>query len=125
MSRFAIFLTAVICLLFVAMAAPLSIGFIKSTGDFRVDGSTIRQNGTVFDGNLIETTAARSVIELASVANQTGRATEEIGAQIAGSRQRRSQRNPHLIGKPRAFLAPVLDLNGISGELRRTQRLRI
>ena len=67
MSRFAIFLTAVICLLFVAMAAPLSIGFIKSTGDFRVDGSTIRQNGTVFDGNLIETTAARSVIELASV----------------------------------------------------------
>jgi len=51
----------------VAVAAPLSIGFIKSTGDFRVDGSTIRQNGTVFDGNLIETTAARSVIELASV----------------------------------------------------------
>jgi hypothetical protein len=67
MSKLAIFLTAVICLLFVAMAAPLSIGFIKSTGDFRVDGSTIRQNGTLFDGNLIETNAARSVIELASV----------------------------------------------------------
>jgi len=49
------------------MAAPLSIGFIKSTGDFRVDGSTIRQNSTLFEGNLIETTAARSVIELASV----------------------------------------------------------
>jgi hypothetical protein len=67
MSKFAIFLTALICLLFVAMAAPLSIGFIKSTGEFRVDGSTIRQNGTLFEGNLIETTAARSVIELASV----------------------------------------------------------
>jgi hypothetical protein len=49
------------------MAAPLSIGFIRSNGEFRVDGSTIRQNGTLFDGNLIETTAARSVIELASV----------------------------------------------------------
>lgn len=67
MSRCAIFFTAVTCLLFVAMAAPLSIGFVKSAGDFRVDGSTIRQNSTVFDGNLIETTAARSVIELASV----------------------------------------------------------
>jgi len=67
MSKFAIFITVVVCLLFVAMAAPLSIGFIKSNGDFRVDGSTIRQNSTLFDGNLIETTAARSVIELASV----------------------------------------------------------
>jgi len=67
MSKFAIFITVVVCLLFVAMAAPLSIGFIKSTGEFRVDGSTIRQNGTLFEGNLIETTAARSVIELASV----------------------------------------------------------
>jgi hypothetical protein len=67
MSKLAIFLTVAVCLLFVAMAAPLSIGFIKSNGEFRVDGSTIRQNGTLFDGNLIETTAARSVIELASV----------------------------------------------------------
>ncbi|MGA2038129.1 MAG: hypothetical protein ABSH42_02535 [Bryobacteraceae bacterium] len=67
MSKLAIFLTVVACLLFAAMAAPLSIGFIRSNGEFRVDGSTIRQNGTLFDGNLIETTAARSVIELASV----------------------------------------------------------
>lgn len=66
MSKFAIFLVCLMCLLLVAVAAPLSIGFVKSTGDFRVDGSTIRQNGTVFDGNLIETTAARSVVELAS-----------------------------------------------------------
>ena len=67
MSKFAIFITVVVCLLFVAMAAPLSIGFIKSNGDFRVDGSTISQNSTLFASNLIETTAARSVIELASV----------------------------------------------------------
>jgi hypothetical protein len=67
MSKFAIFLVCLMCLLLVAVAAPLSIGFVKSTGDFRVDGSTIRQNGTVFDGNLIETSAARSVVELASV----------------------------------------------------------
>jgi hypothetical protein len=66
MSKFAIFLLCVMCLLLVAVAAPLSIGFVRSTGDFRVDGSTIRQNGTVFDGNLIETSAARSVVQLAS-----------------------------------------------------------
>jgi hypothetical protein len=67
MSKFAIILSGVLCFLSVAMAAPASIGFVKSTGDFRVDGSTIRQNGTVFDGNLIETATARSVVELASV----------------------------------------------------------
>jgi hypothetical protein len=67
MSKFAIFLSIVLCLSCVALAAPASIGFVKSTGDFRVDGSTIRQNSTVFDGNLIETAAARSVVELASV----------------------------------------------------------
>jgi hypothetical protein len=51
------------CLLAVT-AAPASIGTIKSPGDFRVDGSTIIGNGTVFNGNLIETKAARSIIEL-------------------------------------------------------------
>ncbi|MGB7760356.1 MAG: hypothetical protein WBL61_11035 [Bryobacteraceae bacterium] len=67
MSKFSTFLSAGTLLVCVALAAPLSIGFIKSAGDFRIDGSTIRQNGTLFDGNLIETTASRSVIELASV----------------------------------------------------------
>jgi hypothetical protein len=41
-----------------------SVGIVKSTGDFRVDGSTIRGNSTVFEGNLIETTAARSTVQL-------------------------------------------------------------
>jgi hypothetical protein len=67
MSKFVLFFSALAGILFVAVGAPLSIGFIKSTGDFRIDGSTIRQNGTVFDGNLVETTAARSVIELAGI----------------------------------------------------------
>ena len=50
------------CLLLGA-ATPGSIGFVRSTGDFRVDGSTVRGNSTVFDGNVIETAAARSVVQ--------------------------------------------------------------
>jgi hypothetical protein len=46
------------------MGAVPSVGIVKSTGDFRVDGSTIRGNSTVFEGNLIETTAARSTVQL-------------------------------------------------------------
>jgi hypothetical protein len=49
---------------FVVAAAPSSIGFVRSAGDFRVDGSVVRGNSTVFDGNVIETAAARSVIQL-------------------------------------------------------------
>src|ERR1017187_10938050 len=48
------------------LSAASSIGFVKSTGDFRVDGSAVRGNGTVFEGNVIETTSARSVIQLAN-----------------------------------------------------------
>ena len=62
--------------LFAATATPPSIGTIKSPGAFRVDGATIRGNSTVFDGNVIETDATRSVIEL-------------TGAQITLSRQSR------------------------------------
>ena len=51
------------CVLILTASAP-SVGIVKSTGDFRVDGSIIRGNGTVFDGNLIETTAARSTVQL-------------------------------------------------------------
>lgn len=54
------------CLL-VLTAATGSIGTIRSSGDFRVDGSTVRGNGTLFDGNLIETTSARSVVQLHAV----------------------------------------------------------
>lgn len=51
----------------VAMAASLSIGFVQSNGEFRVDGSTIRGNSTIFDGNLVETTSSRSVLQLSGV----------------------------------------------------------
>ena len=52
--------------LMLAAAATPSIGFVKSTGEFRVDGSAVRGNGTVFEGNLVETASARSVIQLAN-----------------------------------------------------------
>jgi len=58
-----IFLVTVGCL-FAAAAATSSIGFVRSAGDFRVDGSVVRGNSTVFDGNVIETSAARSVVQL-------------------------------------------------------------
>jgi len=48
----------------VMTAATGSIGVIRSSGDFRVDGSMVRGNGTVFDGNTIETTTSRSVVQL-------------------------------------------------------------
>ena len=51
-------------ILFTLMASTPTVGIVKSTGDFRVDGSTIRGNGTLFEGNLIETAATRSTIQL-------------------------------------------------------------
>ncbi len=54
------------CLL-AATAAPTSIGSIKSSGEFRLDNSMVRGNSTVFDGDLIETTGARSVVDLNGV----------------------------------------------------------
>lgn len=59
----------VICLILVGCVATLmgsapSVGIVKSTGDFRVDGSSIRGNSTLFEGNLVETTAARSTVDL-------------------------------------------------------------
>ena len=64
MFKSVMFLIAAGSLLVVSAAAP-SIGFVKSAGEFRVDGSAIRGNGTVFEGALVETTTARSVIQLA------------------------------------------------------------
>jgi hypothetical protein len=58
------FLTPIIaggCLL---IAATSSIGVIRSSGEFRLDGSIVRGNSTVFDGNLLETTTTRSVVQL-------------------------------------------------------------
>jgi hypothetical protein len=54
------------CLLAVT-ASPVPIGSIKSSGEFRVDSSVVRGNSTVFDGDVIETEAARSVVDLTGV----------------------------------------------------------
>lgn len=43
-----------------------SIGVVKSNGDFHVNSSALRGNGTVFDGSLLETAAARSVVQLSN-----------------------------------------------------------
>ena len=64
MFKYVLSLLATGSLLAVSAASP-SIGFVKSGGEFRVDGSTVRGNGTVFEGALVETSSARSVIQLA------------------------------------------------------------
>ncbi len=52
----------------VLVSAPSSsIGLVKSTGEFRVDGSAVRGNGNIFEGNVVETGASRSIIQLADV----------------------------------------------------------
>jgi hypothetical protein len=61
---FALLVSGVLSLL---NAASTSIGFVKSNGTFRVDGSTIRGNSTIVDGNVVETTDARSVVEIGGV----------------------------------------------------------
>jgi hypothetical protein len=66
MFRFLVSLLAGGCWL-AATAATGSIGVIRSNGDFRVDGSTVRGNGTLFDGDVIETMDARSVVQLDAV----------------------------------------------------------
>jgi hypothetical protein len=48
------------------MAAPPSIGVIRSTGDFQVDGSTVTGNATLFEGSTVQTSAAQSKIQLSS-----------------------------------------------------------
>ena len=50
--------------LFALVAVPPPIGVANSSGEFRVDGSTIQGNGTLFDGAVIETTSARSVLQI-------------------------------------------------------------
>src|SRR5215470_7619357 len=51
------------CLLVIA-AAPNSIGTARSNGEFRVDGAVIRGNSTLFEGNVVETAGARSIVQL-------------------------------------------------------------
>ncbi len=52
------------CFLVLAAASP-SIGTVRSSGEFRVDGAAIRGNSTLFDGDIVETAVARSVVQLA------------------------------------------------------------
>jgi hypothetical protein len=63
MFKYMMSLLAAGSLLLVSAASP-SIGFVKSAGEFRVDGSAVHGNSTVFEGALVETNAARSVIQL-------------------------------------------------------------
>ena len=51
------------CLLGLA-ASPPSIGIVKSTGEYRVNGSPVPGNSTLFEGDIVETAAARSVVQL-------------------------------------------------------------
>lgn len=51
------------CLLFLT-ATPPSIGVIRCSGEFQMDGSTVRGNATVFEGSTVQTTAAQSTIQL-------------------------------------------------------------
>jgi len=53
------------CLVFLT-AVPPSIGVIRSTGDFQVDGSTVSGNATLFEGSTVQTAAAQSKIQLSS-----------------------------------------------------------
>ncbi len=53
------------CLLFL-MAAPPSIGVIRSSGDFQLDGATVSGNATLFEGSTVQTAATQSKIQLTS-----------------------------------------------------------
>jgi hypothetical protein len=53
-------------LLMALVAAPPPIGVVSSSGEFRVDGSAIQGNSTLFDGNVVETTFASSVLQISS-----------------------------------------------------------
>ena len=48
------------------VAAPPVIGTILASGDFRLDGSTVMGNGTLFEGSTIETQKSGSSIQLSS-----------------------------------------------------------
>jgi hypothetical protein len=64
MLKYLLPLFAAASLMPVSATSP-SIGLVKSSGEFRVDGSAVRGNGNIFEGTLVETAAARSVIQLA------------------------------------------------------------
>jgi hypothetical protein len=51
------------CIFSLSAASP-SIGVIRSSGEFRVDGAAVRGNATLFEGSLVETAGARSMIRI-------------------------------------------------------------
>jgi len=51
---------------FAAWAAGPAIGFVQATGEFRLNQTAIRGNGTLFDGSIVETAAVRSDVSLNS-----------------------------------------------------------
>jgi hypothetical protein len=53
--------------MFALTAGNSPIGVVRSNGEFRVDGAAIRGNTTLFDGNLVETTSAGSVLQVGGV----------------------------------------------------------
>jgi len=61
MLRYLIPLFASVCLF---SANSPSIGLIRSPGEFRIDGSVVSSNGAIFEGAVVETSAALSVIQL-------------------------------------------------------------
>jgi len=52
------------CLLLLT-GAPTSIGTVRSQQQFRVNGSEIHGNSTLFEGDVVETGGARSIVQLA------------------------------------------------------------
>ena len=48
----------------VLAAAPASIGTVRSTGQFRVNGSSVPGNGNLFEGDVVETASARSIVRI-------------------------------------------------------------
>lgn len=46
-------------------AAPVAVGVIRSTGEFRLDSFLVPGNATLFEGSVVETTRASSEIRLA------------------------------------------------------------
>ena len=52
--------------LFIATCETSSIGVVKSTGDFKVNSAALRSNSTLFDGNMLETAAVRSEVQLSN-----------------------------------------------------------
>src|ERR1035437_2636300 len=63
MIKFALSLLTTGCLLALT-AAPASIGIVKSTGQFRVNGSAIPGNSNLFEGDVVETAGGRSIVQI-------------------------------------------------------------